>query len=333
MRPRIVSAGLVGAALVFGAMSPVAVLGQRSEAPRVQRWSPSTEAADARARFALHVDRLRVPLRLLAVPVLPGATVAITRDGTAGGRLLATAAGGRLRSTGPNGWEWTAPRRPGFHAVRIDAPEVDDSIHLTFVVLRPATEVRNGELNGYAIGAYRPRPASMSVAYEPPRGFIEARPEDYDILVSPNFRLEQFLCKQPGDPRYLLASPLLLMKLEAVLRAVNEAGYSTPGLTIMSGFRTPAYNRAIGNTTDFSRHLWGDAADIFIDTDGNGDMDDLDGNGVSDLGDARWLAGVVDRLMAREGRVPTPGGMSVYRRNAVRGPFVHIDSRGHRARW
>lgn len=321
---------LVAAAIAF---VPGEGAAQRASALEVPRWSPAVEASEARAGFALRVGRQRVPLRILALPILPGTTVTIARDGTEGGPLSAVSNGGRLRASGSNAWEWTAPRRPGFHVVRVDAPEIDDSIMVTFIVLRQATDVREGELNGYPIGTYRARPASMSVAYEPPRGFIEARPEDYDILVSPNFRLGQFLCKQPGDPRYLLVSPLLLIKLEAVLRAVNDAGYSTPGLTVMSGFRTPAYNRAIGNTTDFSRHLWGDAADIFVDNDGDGDMDDLDGNGASNLGDARWLARIVDGVMARDGRRPTPGGMSVYRRNAAHGPFVHIDSRGHRARW
>jgi hypothetical protein len=203
---------------------------------------------------------------------------------------------------------------------------------LTFMVARPASDVRDRRLGAYEIGTYRPRPANMTPAYEPPRGFIEVRPQDFDILVSPNFRLGQFLCKQPGDPQYLVGSPRLLVKLEALLVAVNEAGYATSGFTVMSGFRTPAYNRAIGNTTDFSRHLWGDAADIFIDNDGDGDMDDVNRDGRLDLQDARWLADVADRMMTRQSTLPV-GGMAVYRRNAAHGPFVHIDTRGQRARW
>jgi hypothetical protein len=268
----------------------------------------------------------------MAVPVLPGAEVDITRDGAAGGRLIADGSEGRLRQHGVDHWIWSAPDAPGFHAVRVISSEPRDTIHVTFMVVRPMTEARNGSLDGYRIGEYRPRPASMSAAYEPPRGFVEARPRDYDILVSPNFRLGQFLCKQPGDPQYLLASARLLVKLEALLVAVNEAGYRTPGLTVMSGFRTPAYNRAIGNTTDFSRHLWGDAADVYVDVDGDGEMDDLNGDGRRDLQDARWLADVVERMMVENPALPA-GGLSVYRRNPVHGPFVHVDARGTRARW
>lgn len=302
----------------------------RLEAPR---WTPAETARPATAAFALRVGALVVPLRVMALAVLPGATVEIRRDGPSGGPLSATAGSGRLLSAGPDAWKWTAPDRPGFHSVRFVSAQPVDTVQLTFMVARPATEVSNGSLNGYPIGAYRARPESMSAAYEPPRGFVEARPEDYDVMVSPNFRLGDFLCKAPGDPRYLLVSPRLLVKLEALLAAVNQAGVSTPGLTVMSGYRTPAYNRAIGNTTDFSRHLWGDAADVYVDVDGDGQMDDLNRDGRSDAGDARWLAGLVEGVMAAAELPMSPGGLAVYRRNAAHGPFLHLDARGYRARW
>ncbi|MDX1495232.1 MAG: D-Ala-D-Ala carboxypeptidase family metallohydrolase, partial [Longimicrobiales bacterium] len=305
---------------------------QPMESPRAEgELAPAP--APATASFALRVGGQLVPLRVMALAVLPEGEVRIRREGDAGGRIAAEASGGRLRDEAEGGWSWRAPEAPGFHDVRFVSTSPVDTIQLTFMVVRPATEIRDGRLNGYRIGSYRARPASMSASYEPPRGFVEARPEHYDLPVSPNFRLGQFLCKDPGDPRYLLVSPRLLIKLEALLAEVNAAGYSTPSLTVMSGFRTPAYNRAIGNTTDFSRHLGGDAADVYVDGDGDGYMDDLDGNGRMDVGDARWLAARVEAVMAREDGRPAPGGLSVYRRNAVRGPFVHVDTRGHRARW
>lgn len=295
------------------------------------RVDPGPERATA--YFSLRVGRQVVPLRIMALAVMPGAEVEIRREGARGGRLRATAEGGRLRSLGDGRWTWRAPRRPGFHTVRVVSSVPTDTIRLTLMVVRPAAEVRDGALNGYAIGSYRARPTSMSGAYEPPAGFVEARPEHFDLPVSPNFRLGQFLCKQPGDPRYLLVSPRLLIKLEALLAEVNAAGYRAPSLSVMSGFRTPAYNRAIGNTTDFSRHLWGDAADVYVDVDGDDQMDDLNGDGRSDIRDARWLAAVVERMMERADSTAARGGLSVYRRNAAHGPFVHLDARGHRARW
>jgi hypothetical protein len=51
---------------------------------------------------------------------------------------------------------------------------------------------------------------------------------------------------------------------------------------VMSGFRTPRYNKSGGNTggrANLSRHMYGDASDIFVDNDGNGTMDDLNRDG------------------------------------------------------
>lgn len=334
-RPALMLLGVVacgGPVLCQGAPAPPPA---SASAPFVGTTSTANEPVFRRpdARFSIRVGRIAVRLRVLAIGVLAGARIEIGPGPDASSRLSASDDQGSLDGSVRRGWTWTAPGRPGFYAVRLVDPVVSDTIRLTFMVLRPASDMENGRLNGYRIGAYRSRPASMSAAYEPPRGFIEARPEDYDIPLSPNFRLGQFLCKDPGNPRYLLVTPRLLIKLEALLVAVNDAGYTTPSLTVMSGFRTPTYNRAIGNATDFSRHLWGDAADVFVDADGNGQMDDLNGDGRSDVRDARWLADVVERIMLAEDPGLAPGGLSIYRRNAAHGPFVHMDTRGRRARW
>ena len=110
-----------------------------------------------------------------------------------------------------------------------------------------------------------------------------------------------------------------------------EKGDSAISLAVMSGFRTPAYNAAVGNTTVYSRHLWGDAADVYVDADGNGDMDDLNGDGRSDIQDARVLASWIEEAVASS--PVRSGGLAAYRRTAAHGPFVHVDARGVRARW
>ena len=193
--------------------------------------------------------------------------------------------------------------------------------------------VVNRSLNGYAIGSYRSRAFRGLPNYLPPEGFVEVQAADENILTSPHFTIGQFLCKQPGEPRYTVHSPHLMLKLEAALQATHEAGYSTHSFFIMSGFRTPAYNRSIGNRTSYSRHLWGDAADIYIDNDGDGIIDDLNGDGRSDIEDARLLAGVIDRMEDDAPAGVIPGGLAVYGANPVHGPYVHLDSRGYRARW
>ena len=56
-------------------------------------------------------------------------------------------------------------------------------------------------------------------------------------------------------------------------------------MQVMSGFRTPRYNHSGGNTAgraNLSRHMYGDAADVFVDNDRNGSMDDINGDGRVD---------------------------------------------------
>jgi acetyl-CoA carboxylase carboxyltransferase component len=66
------------------------------------------------------------------------------------------------------------------------------------------------------------------------------------------------------------------------LQALNEAGRTVERFVVMSGYRTPFYNAAIGNVP-YSRHVWGGAADIYIDdAPRDGEMDDL--NAVDSAG-------------------------------------------------
>ena len=58
-----------------------------------------------------------------------------------------------------------------------------------------------------------------------------------------------------------------------------------------------------------------------------------DGDGGADLGDARLLAAIVERLSGSSWYRPFEGGLGLYRGNRAHGPFLHVDVRGHRARW
>jgi Peptidase M15 len=206
-----------------------------------------------------------------------------------------------------------------------------DSVDLTALVLHPAGTVRDGVLSGYKIGRYQTMPLRGNPVYLPPKGFVEVTDGDRGVLVSPHFTLGQFVCKEPGEPQYMAFSSALLDKLEAIVDVVASKGWSPESVVIMSGFRTPEYNTAIGNHTIYSRHLWGDAADIYLDRDGNGVMDDLNGDGRSDVRDARLLALWIDQAVRT---VPLiPGGLAAYTPTAAHGPFVHVDARGFRARW
>ena len=246
----------------------------------------------------------------------------------------ARAASGELRARGPHHWRWTAPQAPGLYPITLRPAAGADSIRLNAFVMVPFDRLNGESLNGYRIGRYPSAPLRGLPIYRAPRGFVEVTRENAHTLVAPNFTLAQFLCKQqPGhDPKYVVLQESLLLKLEAILERVNERGHRARTFQILSGYRTPSYNRAIGNVT-YSRHAWGDAADIFIDEDGDGLMDDLNGDGKIDERDAAVLHGVIDALSQERWYRPLLGGLGRYGTTKNHGPFVHIDARGTRARW
>lgn len=298
---------------------------------------PWQETPDYRAPFPVSLDSEPNYLSITTVTLLPGENLILDIPGDA----TVLHADGEVVRRGPGRVAYLAPEDPGLYAlaVRRSAPggdgagEVMEEVRINVFVAHPARAVRGGVLEGYRIGSYREQPLRGDPAYLPPRGFVEVRPEDHDIRVSPHFTLGEFLCKQAGNPKLVVLSTPLLLKLELILEAVNHAGIRAGGLVVMSGYRTPFYNRAIGNTTDYSRHLWGDAADIYVDEDGDGEMDDLNGDGQRTVADARLLARIVEGLADDGGHEYPVGGLAAYRRNPSHGPFVHVDARGSRARW
>ncbi len=291
---------------------------------RPRQAADAPERADVPSGF--HVKGQPARLSVQALPVLPGEKVSLSAPPNAPSLRYGA---GRAQPTGPGRWQWTAPQAPGIYALELSAGT--DTVTVTALVMHPASEVRDGLLNGYRIGRYLSRPLRGDPAYVPPRGFIEVRATDHEVLVSPHFTLGQFVCKEKGEPRYVALSVPLLVKLEALSDRLAGMGYARRSLKVMSGFRTPAYNREIGNTTVYSRHLWGDAADVYVDADGDGRMDDLDGDGTSGVGDARVLYRVAESVASKPG--VRPGGLGLYGSTAAHGPFVHVDARGREARW
>jgi hypothetical protein len=198
----------------------------------------------------------------------------------------------------------------------------------------PFSQVRDGQLNGYRIGFYPSHPLHNNPAYELPNGFIEVTKANEDTHLSPHFKLKQFLCKQPGGyPKYVVLRERLMLKLEAILEKVNQEGFRCDTFYVMSGYRTPYYNTAIGNTTTYSRHNFGDAADIFIDQNEDGLMDDLNHDGKIDKRDAAALYDLISKMMQQPGYQLFKGGLAMYDSTAAHGPFVHVDVRGYAARW
>jgi len=230
-------------------------------------------------------------------------------------------------------WTWKAPQAKGMYSVTItEKPSQHRMVFHAFVMV--PFQSKNSKLNGYRIGQYQQKPLKNNPVYAPPRAFIEVTKQNQHELVSPHFTLGQFVSKQPsGYPKYVALRERLLLKLEMILEAVQESGKNVKTLHVMSGFRTPFYNKAIGNPTQYSRHLYGDAADIFVDQDQNNMMDDLDHDGKTTLVDAQKFANIIIDKSKEAWYRPFIGGLGVYGPRSHRGPFVHVDVRGTPARW
>jgi hypothetical protein len=229
------------------------------------------------------------------------------------------------------------PGEPGIWQVAI---KIGNAIRplsdFNLITLKPFTAKQRGRIGLYYIGNWPNERARGRVRYAPPRGFIEVTLENRDTYVSEHFRLGDFLTKNQFEvwPKYLVLETRLLDKLELVLADLSEKGIRTEGVKVLSGFRTPQYNRAGGNPRGraaLSRHMYGDAADIYIDNDGNGAMDDLNGDGRVNIGDARVIQEAVDRVERAHPQLV--GGAGIYPGTGSHGPFTHIDTRGFRARW
>jgi uncharacterized protein YcbK (DUF882 family) len=196
---------------------------------------------------------------------------------------------------------------------------------------------RDGRIGAYRIGFWPAESGrAMGGLYGNPAGFIEVTRENVDTPVSEHFRLRDFLTKDQQDvwPKYLVLREELVDKLELVIGQLEMRGVEVRHMSVMSGFRTPQYNAQGGETSgraDVSRHMYGDAADVFVDNDRDGRMDDLNRDGRVNHRDAQVILDAVDRVERAYPEVV--GGVGVYRANSAHGPFAHVDVRGYRARW
>lgn len=226
-----------------------------------------------------------------------------------------------------------AGRGPGLHPTGLAAPD-GGVIHALW--LTPLSDKRGPRWHGYRVGFWPGEtPARRAPRYPLPQGFLEVTEASQHLPLSAHFEVRDFLTKdQPAVwPKLLVIELPLLDKLELIARELRLLGKPAT-VRVMSGFRTPQYNAqgvGRGGRARDSQHMYGAAADIFVDADADGRMDDLDGDGRVTVRDAGWLAGVVERVEAEYPEVV--GGIGIYRATTAHGPFVHVDIRGTPARW
>ena len=297
------------------------------------RAAPVADAPDIAGGDRFRARSLTYPYEEGAIFAMPGEKVPLAVTAPATRLYRVDAPQGALTATGPNRWMWEAPVKPGLYDIDVKSPAGKTLADFSAFVMVPAARVRKGELNNYRIGFYPAAPLNGNPIYTPPPGFIEVTRDIEDTKVSENFRIRQFLTKQPsGYPKYVVLDERLVFLLEAIGRHLEPRGWDADDITVMSGYRTPFYNKQLDDTT-YSLHQWGRAADIFLDKDGNGAMDDFDRNKVASKEDAAALAGVLESLAKTAELQSFIGGLGIYGSTAGHGPFVHVDTRPWRARW
>ena len=221
---------------------------------------------------------------------------------------------------------------------------------MTAIVLTPFSAKLNGRIGRYRIGAWpneerAAAPAAQSRAlayaaarnaYDVPRGFVEVDEHGATTHVSESFTLGEFLTHGQVAvwPKYLVLDLKVVDKLELLLDELRREGHPVKRLAVMSGFRTPDYNAegvGEGGRSSISRHMYGDAADVFPDDDHDNWTDDLNHDGKVDLEDARVMLRAAEAVEAAHPELV--GGLGLYRATSAHGPFLHVDTRGARARW
>jgi hypothetical protein len=222
--------------------------------------------------------------------------------------------------------------------VDVEPTEDVDTSGVIVLHKRPFSLKQGPMLGAYNVGYWPEEKGQIrSVAYRNPDGFIEVTPENKDLMVSEHFRLGDFLTHDASQadvwPKALVLNDALIDKLELVIADLKAHGVPVKHVTVMSGFRAPQYNEALGDESGrsrVSRHQYGDAADIIIDN-GDGRMADLNHDHRVNQKDVQVILRSVERV--ERAHPDLVGGVGIYRGSGQHGPFAHIDVRGSRARW
>ncbi|MEO7965542.1 MAG: hypothetical protein ABIT38_16660, partial [Gemmatimonadaceae bacterium] len=219
-------------------------------------------------------------------------------------------------------------------AVRL-VPALRDTGNFALIVLRPFGAKRGEVLNGYRLGKWPAERFIMARNYFNPDGFIEVTPGTRALPLSVHFTLGDFLTHDQDAvwPKYVVLEEKLIDKLELVLADLAAHGVPTGHVKVLSGFRAPYYNdRGVGEgMARASRHQFGDAADLIIDDDDDGHMDDLNHDGRLDARDTEPIASAIARV--ERAHPSLVGGLGTYQATGPSGAFAHIDVRGTSARW
>lgn len=280
----------------------------------------------------LIVDGMTIDREIFSLFVLPNTLVSVKNLEQESLKIEAKSKDFRINTSTRGSFNFTAPSEPGRYLLEVIDPLFSRQVILNVFVLVPYEKMKAGKIEGYRIDEYPKKPLRGLASYRKPKGFVRVNKDDLNVLVSPHFKLKQFLCKQnSGYPKFVVLQSKTLLMLEDFLSYVNDNGFSINTFGVISAYRTPYYNKSIGNVAN-SRHVYGDAMDLFIDQNGDGKLDDLDGNHKRNIEDVKILYKLAVKFLESANGAYT-GGVGKYRPKQHHGGFVHIDNRGYSARW
>jgi hypothetical protein len=278
-------------------------------------------------------DSLSVSLTRFFISALPGEKVTVQLESENINTISTTSGFGGIIELGNGKWQITAPTKSGTYFVTFSEKSTGETLKITLFVLVPVSQMNGEYLNRYRIGKYPENGYKNDPSYNKPKGFIEVTAENKELFITPHFQLKQFLCKQKSEwPKYLIVDQKLLVKLELLLSELNKSDKNIKTLVIMSGYRTPYYNKKIGNVK-YSRHVYGNAADVYVDINGDGVIDDLNSDGKNNMDDGLVLFKIVNSFDKDPGFNELLGGIGKYKKNSRHTYFIHVDTRGYKARW
>jgi uncharacterized protein YcbK (DUF882 family) len=219
------------------------------------------------------------------------------------------------------------PMEPGFYELVVSRNGVSQRLAAPRLAVTVPFELKLGTtLNGYRIGRY-PAEWSHDEGAEKPSGFAEVQESELNIQLSAHLKVRDFIShdQQTVWPRYAAIDPRVLDKVELVMRELGRRRgdeHIDSKIEVHSGFRTPDHNSGVEGSARDSRHLYGDAADVAIDADGDGKLTIFDAYRVEMAVD--WVERMHPELA---------GGLGVYSSRRFPTPYCHIDARGVRKRW
>ena len=122
-----------------------------------------------------------------------------------------------------------------------------------------------------------------------------SKAKDGAVQLTTNFKVREFACSDGTDTIFI--APGLVGVLQQIRSHFGKA------VTINSGYRTEAKNKAVGGAA-YSQHKYGTAADITV-------------SGVTPAEVAHYAETIL----------PNMGGIGLYK------TFTHVDVRAVRSRW